>query len=381
MNKGVLMRAFIVAGIALLAWQMPALGQESTDERVANMERRLKYLEERVAAQDRAIVDKERQIAEMSGLQDGWFNGVEVGGVIEVEGAYERPYEGDTATDISVATVELGIGAEVNDWVGGEVVLLYGGEDVGVDAASLAIGPPSGDWSLTVGQQYLPFGTFESNMISDPMTLDIGETAQTAITLGISAGDFEGSAFGFKGDRSPGGSDHIGGFGAALGYGLALGDIEVGVSVSYLNDLGDSDGLQEAIGEETSRVPGWSAGVTAGMGDVTVIAEYLGATDRFQADDIDFSDRGAQPSSWMIEAAYGLSLVDKDVTVAASFQQTHEAVALELPRSRTLIGFSVGLMEQVSLAVEWAHHNDYGVEDGGSGGNANTLVIQLAAEF
>ena len=153
------------------------------------------------------------------------------------------------------------------------------------------------------------------------------------------------------------------------------------MSVSYLNDLGDSDGLQEAIGEETSRVPGWSAGVTVGMGDVTVIAEYLGATDRFQADDIDFSDRGAQPSSWMIEAAYGLSLVDKDVTVAASFQQTHEAVALELPRSRTLIGFSVGLMEQVSLAVEWAHHNDYGVEDRGSGENANTLVIQLTAEF
>ena len=118
-----------------------------------------------------------------------------------------------------------------------------------------------------------------------------------------------------------------------------------------------------------------------GVGEVTVIGEYLAALDRFEADDIAFADRGAQPSSWMIEAAYALSVAGKDATIAASFQQTDEAVDLELPRSRTLIGLSVGLMEQLSLAVEWAYDDDYGVGDGGSGGSANTLTVQLAAEF
>lgn len=381
MNKSVWTKALIVAGIAALASQAPASAQESSDERVAELERRLKYLEERVAAQDRAIVDKERQIARMSGLRDGWFNAVEIGGVIEVEGVHESPAEGNGTSDLSLATAELAIGAAVNEWVGGEVVLLYDGEELGVDAAALAVGPPSGEWSLTVGQQYLPFGAFESNMITDPLTLDIGETAETAIALGFSAGEFGGALFGFNGDRNPGGGDDIDGFGAALGYGLALGDNEVGLNVSYLNDLGDSDGLQEAIDQEADRVPGWAASVIVGVGEVTVIGEYLAALDRFEADDIAFADRGAQPSSWMIEAAYPLSVAGKDVTVAASFQQTDEAVELELPRSRTLIGFSVGLMEQLSLAVEWAYDDDYGVGDGGRGESANTLTVQLAAEF
>lgn len=380
MNKTVLIGA-LVAGIAAPALQTPGLAQESSDERVANMERRLKYLEERVAAQDRAIVDKERQITRMSGLRDGWFNAVEIGGVIEIEGVHESPAEGDSTSDLALATAELAVGAEVNEWAGAEVVLLYDGEELGVDAATLAIGPPSGEWSLTLGQQYLPFGVFESNMISSPLTVDIGEAAETAVAFGFSSGDFGGAFFGFNGDRNPGGGDDIDGFGAALGYGLALGDNEVGLNVSYLNDLGDSDGLQEAVSEEAGRVPGWAASMIVGMGEVTVIGEYLAALDRFEEGDIAFADRGAQPSSWMIEAAYALSFAGKDVTVAASFQQTDEAVDLELPRSRTLIGFSVGLMEQLSLAVEWAYDDDYGVGDGGGGESANTLTVQLAAEF
>ena len=387
MNETVLIRALIVASIAAVVWHTPVSAQGSTDERVVNMEQRLKYLEERVAAQDRAIVDKERQIADLSGQRDAWFNSLEIGGLVEIEGGYERPYEGGSATDIAVATVELGIASEINEWVGGEVVLLYEGEDLGVDAAVLVIGPPSGGWSLTVGQQYLPFGTFESNMISDPLTLDMGETSETALALEFSAGDFEGSIFGFKGDSSPGGSDGIGGFGVALGHGLALGDTEVGLNVSYLNDLGDSDGLQEAIAdalgsnEVADRVPGWTAGVILSLGDVTVIGEYLAALDRFQADEVAFADLGAQPSSWTIEAAYNLSLGGKDTTIAASFQQTDQALALGLPRNRSLIGLSVSLMEQVSLAVEWALDNDYGVAAGGNGESANTLTVQLTAEF
>lgn len=50
MNKSVWTKALIVAGIAALASQAPASAQESSDERVAELERRLKYLEERVAA-------------------------------------------------------------------------------------------------------------------------------------------------------------------------------------------------------------------------------------------------------------------------------------------------------------------------------------------
>ena len=50
-------------GLALLvafAWHAPALAQDSTEER---LEQRIRYLEERVAAQDQVIVEKDRQLA------------------------------------------------------------------------------------------------------------------------------------------------------------------------------------------------------------------------------------------------------------------------------------------------------------------------------
>ena len=46
----------------------------------------------------------------MSGLRDGWFNAVEVGGVIKVEGIHESPSEGDSTSDLELETAELAIG-------------------------------------------------------------------------------------------------------------------------------------------------------------------------------------------------------------------------------------------------------------------------------
>ena len=83
----------------------------------------------------------------------------------------------------------------------------------------------------------------------------------------------------------------------------------------------------------------------------------------------------------MIEAAYTFGLAGKEATVAVGYQGTEEALALELPEARILIGLSVQVVDGVALAVEWATDNDYGVTEGGSGENANTVTVQVAAEF
>ena len=381
------MTALIAAGVAALAWHMPASAQDSTSERLANTERRVKYLEERVAAQDKVIVEKERKLAT---LDDGWFKALEIGGAVELEGVYENPYEEDSTTDAVVGTVELGVAARIHDWVGGEIVLLHeedGDQDVTVDAATLTVAPPDGPWFLTGGRQYLPFGVFETNLISDPLTLDLGETSETALQLGISSRGFQGSVFAFNGDNNPDGSDRISGFGAALGQSLALGDTEVGLNLSWINDVGDADGLQDAIADSLGgndiddRVPAWVASFILSHGGLSLIGEYLTASRRFKVEDVEFAGDGAKPSGWMVEAGYGFDLAGKEATIAASYQRTREALALELPRKRALIGLSVAILEQVALAVEWAMDDDYGTAHGGTGRSADTVTIQLAAEF
>ena len=51
---------------------------------------------------------------------------------------------------------------------------------------------------LAAGKMAVPFGNYETQMISDPLTLEIGETAEDALQLGVEAGGFYGSVYAFN---------------------------------------------------------------------------------------------------------------------------------------------------------------------------------------
>lgn len=374
-------RALSLAAVATLFWHAPALAQQSVEERLLNMEKRIRQLEERVSAQDKVIAEKDKQISRLTG-GNKWFEAVEIGGEIDLRGIVTSPPEGANETDLVVDTLELGIGARVNDWVKGEVALLYEqGESLDVDTATVTIGPPEGAWSLMGGQLYLPFGAFETNLISDPLTLDIGETRQTALQFDLTTGALSWSAFIFKGDSPEGDENRIQGAGGAVGFSFEKENFEFGLNVSYINDLGDSDGLQDVIETSIDRARGLSASAMLKIGSITILGEYLGAMDEFHAAEVAFGDYGAKPSAWMVEAAYGFELAGKEATLAASHQTTNEALALELPKKRVLVGLSAEVMEGLSLGVEWARDTDYSIKDGGTGENSDTFTLQLAAEF
>ena len=373
-------KVLIMVGIAALLWHAPALAQQSTEERLKSLENRIRYLENRVTAQDKLIVEKDKQLAKFT-KKDNWFEALEIGGAVELEGVFTNPPEGGDEADLAVGTVDLTIGAKVNDWVGGEVELTKEDDSIDVDTATLTIGPPDGGWSITGGQLYLPFGVFETHLISDPLTLEIGETRQTAFRLDASSGGLSGSVFLFKGDNMEGGDNIIEGFGAAAGYSVETDRFALDLNLSYINDLGDSDGLEVGGAEDYDRVAGISASAMLTMGSITVLGEYLGALDRFGADYAAFGDYGAKPTTWMVEAAYGFEAAGKEATVAASYQTTDEALELELPKNRILVGLSVEVMEGLSLAFEWARDADYDVDEGGNGENTDNFTILLAAEF
>lgn len=371
------LKTLIMAAVAAAILHLPAFAQDSVEERLSRMEQRIKYLEERVAAQDRAIVEKDRQISSLTAMEDAWFNGVEIGGVIEVEAYRAGSYDGNSETNADVSTVELGVAAEMHDWVGAEVVLLYDDEeDLNVDTATLTVGPPDGPWSFTAGQYTLPFGTYETNLVSDPLPLEIGETGETAIEFGVEFEGVQGSVFAFNGANDRGGDNRISSIGAAASYSVEYEDSAFGVNASWINDLGESDNLEE-IAAGDKRVAGWTASGFASLGGVSLLGEYLTAAREFREED--FS--GAEPSSYALEVAYEFEVGGKGVTAAAGYQRSEEAIALELPESRYLVGLSVDLVEGVALGVEWKRDNDYGEADGGTGKDFDTFTALLSAEF
>lgn len=367
-------RALMLAGAVALASVPPAWAQ-SVEERLAAMEKRIRYLEERVAAQDRVIVEKDRKIAELAGgRESSRVNGVEVGGVLEVEAVHEQPSGESSTSSASVAKAEVAIAASVNDWVGSELVLAYDGdaEKVDVDTAAVTFAAPDGPLSVTAGKLTLPFGVYETNLVSDPLTLDFAETGDTALVVELSSGGFTGSVFGLHGT-----SGELDNFGAAAGFGLddlgLPGSASLGVNFSYINEI-LSDSVVDA--ELSEELPGWTASVSLGFGGASLLGEYVGSLEEAA---------GSKPSSWQVEAAYGLDVLGKPLTVAFGYQATDKALGdgfdLGLPKSRLLAGLSLELAEQVGLSLEWRRDEHYGIAAGGAGGSDKVVAGLLSLEF
>ncbi|MDE0058452.1 MAG: LbtU family siderophore porin [Defluviicoccus sp.] len=380
--------ALVLAG----ALHGPALAQTSVEDRLEAMERRIAELEKRLSKQDEVIVEKDREIARLSeqgaASEDAWFDKVEVSGAVEVEAAREKNYEGESSNGLHAATVDVAVAARVNAWTAADVALTM--DDVGkieVDEAILTLAPPDRAVALIAGRQVVPFGVYESNMVSDPLTLGLGETADDAIQLALNADLVSAAAFLFKGEikrGAEGGEDgRIENFGVSAGYAMERDGMSLALGLSWINDLGESGAFDDVEARGRDEIAGGAASVVANFSGMQVIAEYVTAMDNFAVSELRFKDesKGARPSAWLMEAAYGFELGDKPTTAALGYQGTDEAVGLGLPKTRFLVGLSVELAESLSLSFEWARDNDYGTADGGTGKTANKATALLAAEF
>ena len=101
-----------------------------------------------------------------------------------------------------------------------------------------------------------------------------------------------------------------------------------------------------------------------------------------------FNGGNAEPRAWNLEAGYSFELAGRESTLAVGYQESSEAIALGLPETRTSVALAVALMENTSLAFEWAHDEDYATTDtdavtgaAGSGEESDTVTVQLAVEF
>lgn len=314
---------------------------------------------------------------------------VALSGVVEVEAASAEDFAGADTSDITLATVELDLDVEISEWVNAHLLLLWEEDDterVDLDEGTITLGNPEKfPLYLTAGKMYVPFGAFESNMISDPLTLELGETRESAALVGFETSGFYGSFYAFNGDvNETGDDDAITSFGANAGYGFENDQLSLDLGVGWINNIAAADVLSEYFGAGT-EVQDYAAGITTHLtvnyGPFMLIGEYLGALDAFDASELDFNGSGAEPSAWNVEAAYTREIKGKETAFAVGYQKTDEALALELPEERILATIGVGIWENTSLALEYLHDEDYSVADGGTGNDANVITLQLAVEF
>lgn len=211
--------------------------------------------------------------------------------------------------------MELGIYADIARHVEGHVLLLWedGFTGVEVDEGYIALdGKDIVPLYLHAGKMYVPFGSFESHFVSDPLTLEIGETNKTAVRAGFANDWLDLSAAFYNGDVNEIGDedDHIDGFAGSAVFTLPKGivpNLGATIGASYISNMGDSDGLEgETPGVLQDNVGGFGAFLSlAFMEKYFFEAEYIGAVDHFMPGELTFDNgRRIEPRAWNLEFAF-----------------------------------------------------------------------------
>lgn len=314
-----------------------------------------------------------------------WMNKLTFSGILEVEARSTESYAGADSSDISLATAVLTFDAKINTRIDAHLSLLYEEDETPLEVDEATIVVMLGENQVIVmGQMYLPLGVFETSLISDPLTLQIAETRETAIQYGFANGGFKSSVFAYNGTKTEKtANEKVDQFGLSVGYSAAGKAITYDVGVTYMNNLADADGVTAKITATTLNqyVGAYMAHAIVKAGAFSFISEYLKATDNFASTELAFNSRGARPGAINIELDYGTSIVGKPATWAIAYQATDEALALALPKSKILLGLSLEMMHNSVLSFEVANSEDYAMAVGGSGKNARSITAQFAVGF
>jgi len=302
---------------------------------------------------------------------------MEISGVVEVEMGLLSTKD-NTSSDLGLATVEIGLDGTIAEGVGVHILMLHEEDDtpLEIDEGTITLSNVADiPLSLTAGQMYLPFGKFESNMVSDPLTLEIGETRESTVALGYELDGIYGSFYVFNGNSENSTDDNASDFGLNLGY--TTNTLDIGVS--YLSSFAETDTMQDSVNSAGDNAPG-AIGIHAiiSMGPVQIIAEYVSAMDKFDAEDFSFEGNDSRPSAYSAEVGYTMSFMGKETTLAASVQGTKQAANAELAESRIMLGLSSALKDNTSLSIEFMNESDV---EGGVGEDTNVITAQIAVAF
>ena len=297
----------------------------------------------------------------------------EIGSTLEFEYANSRTRAGNVTTEQDqayLATLELGAGIQFNPHWRADLVLLA--EDIGNTIAAefrpqireasdrpdelhveeFVISYSRDNYSLATGRYTLPFGNFETAVLSDPQTLVAGETTTSlGATFRQELGDINWHLSWFNGNLRDTADDEDG---FTIGAEWQLSDAWR-VGAGYLSAQG--------VGKDAPSL--YDLYLAGEVGALSLGAEFVGATTE---------RNGEKPRTWSIDAAYAM---DEQWTVGGRWQQTDRFSVLD---------GGDGEYEELAMAVHYAMFENVNVgleyADGEEGSSDyEQLLLQVAVSF
>jgi hypothetical protein len=292
-----------------------------------------------------------------------------VSGLAGFETYYEKAQEpsgpGEFRRTDTLVEAEIEIFAEITERLGGRLAFTIDSEQCYDTDEALVTLANQDEISLyvSIGLMDLPFGNYETNMLTDPLTLELAETNRLALELGFGFSSFYGSFYiaDVDVDRVDNDSDTKN-LGVSGGFSFAGEDAGFDISFGWVSNLADSDGIEEFVREEglelKDSVASLCANGTVIYGPVTLILEYVGALDDLILIEEEEEKQIGKSSAWNLELGYTFVIMDTVNTIGISYQGTRHAEEI-IPKRRFGGGIWTEFWDHVSVGFEYFREIEY----------------------
>jgi hypothetical protein len=346
--------------------------------------------------------------------------------ILEISGAVEasaiQTFNSFTSNsgngDINLNTADLDFNAMASKWATAFMTISFDSSppETGNRVQNSRIYLSRG---FTIGQMYLPFGRYSSNMITSPLTLSLGRVNDRAALLGFYKDGIYASVYVYPGIDANATDTVFHAAGANLGYKFKpLTDLNVNIGAGVISDMTDSQGIGNTgatppkfpgfteIDADPSfdlpsnqypfrhTVPGADIHSEISYGPWSLAAEFLGATREFSKEDLTYNGDGADPKAMHVELTRNFLLYNLTYTAGAAYGHTWESVGLNLPQQSFIGYLRTSFWKNTVEQIEYRHDDDYDKDDHstaaedfgdfhnrGTGGGRDMLLVQIGVYF
>jgi hypothetical protein len=361
-------------GIVLLLVTQSLAIDVGTKAEIENLRRRIDELEKRA-------VGEEVSAEEIEAEEEGFVIEIAdkklmIWGSVELNAVYNKEDGQDNESDLEISEAQLGFMPMINDKINAHIVLFYeDGEDLDIDEANITLsqhGEGMG-FNFVGGLQYLPYGNYSSYMITDPLTLDLGETSDTAVVFGWANEVVSIKVGTFNGDLDTNDDDDVidtlvASLEINTDYGITAG-------ASYISDLAESDieliqpDQDQSTDHYQDSVAGAAFFVALEYGMYMVYAEYVFALDEFEQDSVEAGEDLTGPEPWAFNLELNITPFDH-WDFALRYEQAED---LQDDPKRYGLTVSYGIFRQMVLALEYLRTD--------ADNDSDTVTAQLAISF
>ncbi|QRN03058.1 LbtU family siderophore porin [Legionella sp. MW5194] len=257
----------------------------------------------------------------------------------------------------------------------------------------LGLHEPAMAWFyVDAGRKWLPFGNYKNDLIYKPLTKAMGQTNEDTLVMA-----FDNRVYGSVSLFSP--HSRVRSSTLDYYYNLNTGwhNEYYDVGFSYLYSFAESQLFQYNKGfggylfsTINSHVPGGAAYVNWHYRGYSTYLTFVSALRRFDSNELAYQNQGAAPKALSVQSGYAFQVRTVPVKASVFYDQSFQALALQLPEKRAGVGLALFPKPYLTLQLQYFKDLNYkqsvmasGLERQVKGyrGNRDTFALQAIVNF